>query len=306
MVTPNTVDMKLVECVPNFSEGKDKDKVDKIVQEISSVRGVKILDSEMDSNHNRSVITFICDPQVAVEAAFRGIKKASEIIDMNKHKGEHPRFGAADVIPFIPVSEMTIDECSQLAVKLGERVGEELKIPVFLYGEAAGSESRKNLENIRNKNFQFEQIKEHIKEEKFIPDFGPSEVGSAGASIIGSRDFLIAYNVNLKTEDLSIGKKIAKALRARDGGLAFVKALAFYLEDKKCVQISMNLTSFRRTPIYRAYELVKMEASSYGIEVIESEVVGLVPMDALIDSMKFYMRVHSFNGNQIFERKVWE
>lgn len=306
MGTTNTVNMKLVECVPNFSEGKDREKVDMIIKEISSLNGVKILDSEMDPSHNRSVITFICDPSLAVEAAFRGIKKASEIIDMNSHKGEHPRFGAADVIPFIPVSEMTINECNELAVKLGERVGKELGIPVFLYGEAARSEFRKNLENIRNKNFQFEQIKEHIKEEKYRPDFGPSEVGSAGASIIGSRDFLIAFNVNLRTEDISIGKKIAKALRARDGGLAFVKALAFYLDDKKCVQISMNLTSFRRTPVYRAYEMVKMEASSYGIDVIESEVVGLIPMDALIDSMKFYMRAHSFKADQIFEKKVWE
>ncbi|MGP6206709.1 glutamate formimidoyltransferase [Cuniculiplasma sp. SKW3] len=298
--------MKIVECVPNFSEGKDREKVEMIIKEISSVEGVKILDSEMDPNHNRSVVTFICDPSLAVEAAFRGIKKASELIDMNTHKGEHPRFGAADVIPFIPVSEMTIDECNQLAVNLGERVGKDLGIPVFLYGEAARSEFRKNLENIRNKNFQFEQIREHIKEEKYKPDFGPSEVGSAGASIIGSRDFLIAFNVNLRTEDIGIGKKIAKALRAKDGGLAFVKALAFYLDDKKCVQISMNLTSFRRTPVYRAYEMVKMEASSYGIDVIESEVVGLIPMDALIDSMKFYMRAHSFKSDQIFERKVWE
>ena len=298
--------MKVVECVPNFSEGRDKEKVHMIMDAISSVHGVKILDSEMDPNHNRSVVTFICSPDIAVEAAFMGIKKASEIIDMNKHTGEHPRFGAADVIPFIPVSETSIKECSELAVQLAQRVGKELSIPVYLYGEAARIESRKNLENIRNKNFQFEQIREHIGEEQYMPDYGPSSVGSAGASIIGSRDFLIAFNVDLRTEDMSIGKKIAKALRAKDGGLAFVKALAFYLEDRKCVQISMNLTSFRRTPIHRAYELVKMEALSYGIEVIESEIVGLVPMEALIDSMKFYLRMHSFTGNQVFERKVWE
>ncbi len=298
--------MKIVECVPNFSEGRDPEKVKDIVNAISSVEGVKILDYEMDGSHNRSVVTFICSPDKAVEAAFRGIKRASEIIDMFSHSGEHPRFGASDVIPFIPVSDVTLKECSDLAEELGMRVGKELGIPVYMYGEAAHIERRKNLENIRSKNFQFEQLREHIKEEEYRPDFGPSEVGKAGASIIGSRDFLIAYNVNLRTEDISTGKKIAKALRAKDGGFTFVKALAFYLEDKKCVQISMNLTSYKRTPIYRAFELVRMEAASYGIDVMESEIVGLVPMDALIDSMKFYMRMHSFKGDQIFERKVWE
>ena len=297
--------MKLVECVPNFSEGRDADKVQKIVDAIKSVNGVKILDMEMDANHNRSVVTFTCSPDVAVEAAFLGIKRASELIDMNSHSGEHPRFGASDVIPFIPVSDVTLKECIDLAVKLGEKVGKELGIPVFLYGEAAKVDWRKNLENIRSKTFQFEQIRESITLEKYIPDFGPSKVGSAGVSIIGARDFLIAFNVNLRTDDMETGKKIAKALRAKDGGFTFVKALAFFLDDKKCVQISMNLTNFRKTPIYRAYELVKMEAASHGVDVMESELIGLIPIEAMADVMKFYLRMHGFSTGQVFEKKVW-
>lgn len=261
---------------------------------------------EMDASHNRSVVTFTCEPQYAVEAAFRGIRKASELIDMDSHQGEHPRFGSADVIPFIPVSEVSLKECVDLANQLGKRVGEELKIPVFLYSDAALAENRKNLENIRHKNFQYEQLKTEIGKGDYIPDFGPLELSKAGASIIGARDFLVAYNVNLRSQDMEIGKKIAKALRAKDGGLSFVKALAFYLEDKKCVQISMNLTNYKKTPVYRAYEMVRLEASRYGIEIMESEVIGLIPLDAIIESSRFYMRMNSFKSNQIFEKKVWE
>ena len=298
--------MKIVECVPNFSEGRDREKVEAITREIAYDENVKILDMEMDASHNRSVVTFTCEPKYAVEAAFRGIKKASELIDMDSHQGEHPRFGASDVIPFIPVSDVSLKECVELANMLGKRVGQELNIPVFLYSEAAVSEKRKNLENIRNKNFQYEQLKGEIGKGEYIPDFGPLELSKAGASIIGARDFLVAYNVNLRSQDMEVGKKIAKALRAKDGGLSFVKALAFYLEDKKCVQISMNLTNYKKTPVYRAYEMVKLEASRYGIEVSESEVIGLIPMDALIESSRFYMRMNNFKSNQIFEKKVWE
>ena len=298
--------MKIVECVPNFSEGRDREKVEAITREIASVGNVKILDMEMDANHNRSVVTFTCEPQYAVEAAFRGIKKASELINMDNHQGEHPRFGSADVIPFIPVSEVSLKECVDLANQLGKRVGEELNIPVFMYSDAAVTEKRKNLENIRHKNFQYEQLKTEIGKGDYIPDFGPLELSKAGASIIGARDFLVAYNVNLRSQDMEAGKKIAKALRAKDGGLSFVKALAFYLEDKKCVQISMNLTNYKKTPVYRAYEMVKLEASRYGIEIMESEVIGLIPLDAILETGRFYMRMNSFKSNQIFEKKVWE
>jgi glutamate formiminotransferase len=297
--------MKMVECVPNFSEGRRKDVVDNIVGSISGVEGVRILDVEMDENHNRCVVSFTADESVAVEAAFRGIKRASELIDLDKHKGEHPRFGAADVVPFIPLSGSSMENCIKLARDLGKRVGEELHIPVYMYGEAFMVENRKNLEDIRNKNFQYEQLKESIKDEKWKPDFGPASIGKAGATIIGSRDFLVAYNVNLNSTDLSAGKKIAKALRAKDGGLTFVKALAFFLEDKKKVQISMNLTNFRKTPIYRAFEMVRIEASRFGITVAESEVIGLVPMDAMIEVSRFYLQLNEFKTEQILEKKVW-
>jgi len=297
--------MKMVECVPNFSEGRRKDVVDKIVESISGVKGVRILDVEMDENHNRCVVSFTADQSVAVEAAFRGIKKASELIDLDVHRGEHPRFGAADVIPFIPLSGSIMDDCIKLARELGKRVGEELHIPVYMYGEASVQENRKNLEDIRNKNFQYEQLRESIKEEKWKPDFGPTSIGKAGATIIGSRDFLVAYNVNLNSTDLSAGKKIARALRSKDGGLTFVKALAFFLEDKKKVQISMNLTNFSKTPIYRAFEMVRIEASRFGITVAESEVIGLVPMDAMIEVSKFYLQLNEFKTEQILEKKVW-
>ncbi|WP_393971435.1 glutamate formimidoyltransferase [Oxyplasma meridianum] len=297
--------MKMVECVPNFSEGRRKEIVDDIVESISAVQGVRILDVEMDQNHNRCVVSFTADQSVAVEAAFRGIKRSSELIDLNKHTGEHPRFGSADVVPFIPLSGSTMEDCIKLARDLGKRVGEELHIPVYMYGEASMKENRKNLEDIRNKNFQYEQLKESIREEKWRPDFGPASMGKEGATIIGARDFLIAYNVNLNSTDLSAGKKIARALRSKDGGLTFVKSLAFFLEDKKQVQISMNLTNFRKTPIYRAFEMVRIEASRFGITIAESEVIGLVPMDALMEASKFYLQLNNFKMDQILEKKVW-
>ncbi len=297
--------MKTVECVPNFSEGRNRGKVEQIVEAISSVETVKILDMELDENHNRSVVSFTVGLEHAVESAFAGIAKAAQLIDLNKHSGEHPRFGASDVIPFIPLSGATSDDCIKLARELGRRVGEELQIPVYMYGDAAFLENRKSLENIRTKSFQYEELRASIVEATWKPDFGPAKIGPAGASIIGARDFLIAYNVNLNTQDISIGKKIAKALRAKDGGFTFVKALAFFLEDKKMVQISMNLTNYRKTPIHRVFELVKLEASRYGVSVVESEVVGLVPLEAMIETAKFYLQLNGFKGDQILEKKMW-
>ncbi len=297
----NTLFMKLVECVPNFSNGRDPEILEDIVRQISSVEGVKVLDREMDADHNRSVVTFIVSYENAVEAAFRGIARAAELIDMEKHSGEHPRFGAADVVPFIPISGCTIEECSELAVELARRVGRDLDIPVYLYGEAAASPSRAGLENIRSKNFQYEQLRERISEEKWKPDFGPAKVGRAGATIIGSRDFLIAYNVYLNTDNKDIGKKIAKALRAKDGGLTFVKALSFYIEEKSQVQISMNLTNFKKTPIYRAFELIRIEAARYGVSITGSEIVGLTPLDAILNTFKYYIGLDGFKKSQILE-----
>ena len=297
--------MALVECVPNFSNGRDKDVVQKIIDSISSVKSVKILDFEMDADHNRSVVTFVCPPEDAVEAAFRGIKCASEIIDMTSHSGEHPRFGATDVTPFIPVEGTDLKECVDLARTLAKRVGDELSIPVYLYSDAALRPDRKNLEDIRSKSFQFEQLREHISEEKWKPDFGPATIGKPGASIIGARDYLIAYNVNLPTTDLAVGKRIAKAMRAKDGGLSNVKALAFSLKEREMTQISMNLTSFRKTPIYRAFEAVRTESARFGLNPVESEIVGLVPLDAIVDTADYYLRLTGFSRKQILEEKIW-
>ncbi|MCL4438140.1 MAG: glutamate formimidoyltransferase [Candidatus Thermoplasmatota archaeon] len=296
--------MKLVECVPNFSEGRNRSVLDRIVESISSVKGVKILDVEMDENHNRSVVSFSVPLENAVEAAFHGIKSASELIDMTRHTGEHPRFGASDVVPFVPLEETTLKDCVALAKELGKKVGEELRIPVYMYGEAALLERRRNLEDIRSKSFQFEELRHSIGEETWKPDFGPQEIGKAGATIIGARNYLIAYNVNLNTQDISTGRKIAKALRAKDGGFTFVKALAFYLEDRKLVQISMNLTNFQKTPIHRVFELVKLEAARYGISVVESEIVGLVPLEALVESSRFFLQLNRFSTDQVLEKKL--
>ncbi|MFG1415907.1 MAG: glutamate formimidoyltransferase [Thermoplasmataceae archaeon] len=298
--------MQLVECVPNFSEGKNKEIVDEIVAAIRSIDGVKILDQEMDPDHNRSVVSFIAAPDQARRAAFEGIRTASKLIDMRKHHGEHPRFGASDVIPFIPISDVTMKDCIEISRKLGEQVGVELNIPVYMYGNSALLESRKNLEDIRNKNFQFEELSKSIGEAKWKPDYGPSAVGSAGASIIGSREALIAYNVNLNTTNLEIGKKIARALRAKDGGLTFVKSLAFFIKEKNMVQISMNLTNFSKTPVYRAFELVRLEALRYGVTVAESEVVGLIPMEAIVEASRYYLQLNSFKSNQILEVRMME
>lgn len=297
--------MKTVECVPNFSEGRNRGVVEQIVEAISSVETVKILDMELDENHNRSVVSFTVNTEHAVDAAFAGIAKASQLIDLNRHSGEHPRFGATDVIPFIPLSGATTEDCVKLARELGSKVGEELQIPVYMYSDAALKENRKSLENIRSKSFQYEELKVSIGDEAWKPDYGPAKIGPAGASIIGARDFLIAYNVNLSTQDMAIGKKIAKALRAKDGGFTFVKALAFFLEDKKMVQISMNLTNYRKTPIHRVFQLVKLEAARYGVSVVESEVVGLVPMEAIVESAKFCLQLNGFKPDQILERKMW-
>jgi len=294
--------MKIVECVPNFSEGRNIENINRIIDAIKSVEGVKVLDTESDKDHNRSVITFIGDPESVEEAAFRGCKKASELIDLNKHKGEHPRMGATDVIPFIPVSDVSMKECVSIAEKLGERIWNELKIPVYLYEEAARTPERKNLADIRKG--EFEWLKENI--EKRPPDFGDRIHPTAGATAVGAREFLIAFNVNLNTNDLSIAKKIAKAVRFKSGGFRYVKALGFEIKEKGIVQVSMNLTNYKKTPIYRVFEAIKSEADRYGVSIIGSELIGLAPMDALLDVADFYLRLENFKKTQILERRIWE
>jgi glutamate formiminotransferase/formiminotetrahydrofolate cyclodeaminase len=297
---------KIVECVPNFSEGKRKEVVDQIVAAILSVPNVFLLDVEMNPDHNRSVITFIGEPEACVEAAFLATKKAAELIDLNKHKGEHPRIGATDVIPFVPISGVTMEECVELAKRLGKRIADELQIPVYLYEQAATRPERVDLANIRKG--EFEGLREEIeKNPERAPDFGlPKIHPTAGATVVGARFPLIAYNINLNTKDLNIAKNIAKAIRFKDGGLRYVKALGFEIKEKDCVQVSINMTNYLQTPLYRVFEMVKREAERYGVMVKESEIVGLVPLKALIDTAVYYLQLDSFKENQILEMRLPE
>ncbi|MCS7250081.1 MAG: glutamate formimidoyltransferase [candidate division WOR-3 bacterium] len=297
---------KIVECVPNFSEGKRKEVIDKIVSAILSVPNVFLLDVETNPDHNRSVITFIGEPESCLEAAFRATKVASELIDLTKHKGEHPRIGATDVIPFVPISGITMEECVELAKKLGKRIADELNIPVYLYEQAATRPDRVDLANIRKG--EFEGLKEEIeKNPERAPDFGkPKLHPTAGATVVGARFPLIAYNINLNTTDLNIAKNIAKAIRFKDGGLRYVKALGFEIKEKNCVQVSINMTNYLQTPLYRVFEMVKREAERYGVMIRESEIVGLVPLKALIDTAVYYLQLDTFKENQILELRLPE
>ncbi|MGI1690179.1 glutamate formimidoyltransferase [Thermoanaerobacter uzonensis] len=296
---------QIIECVPNFSEGRDQEKIAQLVKEVVSTEGVKLLDYSSDKDHNRTVITFCGDAKGVKEAAFKLIKKASEIIDMRYHKGEHPRIGATDVVPFIPVKNATMEECVQIAREVGERVGRELNIPVYLYEEAATTLERKNLENIRRG--EYEGFFEKIKQPEWKPDFGPQEMNpKSGATVIGARNFLIAYNVNLATDNIDIANKIAKAIRFSSGGYRYVKAMGVELKERGIVQVSMNLTDFNKTPIYRVFETIKAEALRYGVNVIGSEIIGLVPAKALFDVADFYLRIENFSENMVLENRIYE
>lgn len=295
---------KLVECVPNFSEGRRPEVIDEISKAITSVEGVVLLDHEMDPDHNRAVVTFVCHPNLAVEAAYQGIKKASELIDMSTHKGEHPRMGACDVCPFIPLSDMTIDDAVELANKLGQRVGDELQIPVYLYEDAATSAKRKNLANVRKG--EYEGIRDSIETDPSRkPDYGPAKMNiKAGSIAIGVRFPLVAFNVYLDTNKKWIADNIADAIRSIKGGYRFVKALGFEIKERDQVQISMNLVNYTKTPIFRVFETIKSEAARYGVNVTSSEIVGLVPNDALVDVSDFYLRFENFTKAQILEEKL--
>lgn len=292
---------QIVECVPNFSEGRRKAVVDAIVAAISEVGGVTLLDRSSDPDHNRSVITIVGDPKAVEEAAFRGIAKASQLIDMTQHKGEHPRMGAADVVPFIPISGVSMQECVELARRLGKRVGSELNIPVYLYEDAATRDERRNLEDVRRG--EYEGIRDSIAKDPLRkPDFGPAKLGKAGAVAIGARAPLIAYNVYLESDDVEIAKKIAKAVRHSSGGLRFVKGAGFLVDGK--AQVSMNLTDFRKTPVARAVELIRREAIRHGTQILRSELIGLIPQEALEDAAAWYLQIKDFDRQQVLERRM--
>ncbi|MCD6472843.1 glutamate formimidoyltransferase [Candidatus Aerophobetes bacterium] len=295
---------KLVECVPNFSEGKRKDVIEAIVDQIRDKKGVQLLDYSHDEDHNRMVITFVGEPQEVKEAAFYATKKAAELINMEEHKGGHPRIGATDIIPLIPLQGITMKECAKLARDLGKEIAEKLKIPIYLYEEAAMRPERKNLENVRRG--EYELLKKKIINPERYPDFGqPILHPTAGATAIGARMPLIAFNVNLGTTDIKIAKRIAKDIRASSGGLMHLKAIGVELKKEGMVQVSMNITNYKTTPLYRVVELIKTEAKRYGVPVRESEMIGLAPLDALIDVSTFYLQLKDFSSNRILEKRIW-
>lgn len=296
---------KIIECVPNFSEGRNKEVIEAIVQEVRIVDGVKLLDYSSDADHNRTVVTVVGNPEAVSNAVFNLVKKAAELIDMTVHQGGHPRMGATDVVPFIPVKDMTMEECVEVAKSIGKRIGEELDIPVYLYEDAAATPGRKNLADVRKG--QYEGFFEKIKLPEWKPDFGPQKMNAkSGCTAVSARVPLVAYNVNLGTDNLEIANNIAKTVRFIGGGLRFVKAMGVKLEDRGIVQVSMNLVNYEKTAVYRAFEMVKMEAKRYGVPVVGSEVIGLVPMKALVDCAEYYLQIENFSAEQILENRIAE
>lgn len=292
----------IVECIPNFSEARRPEVISEIIAAITQIDGVYILDQHSDKDHNRTVVTFVGSPEAVEEAAFVAISKSASLIDLEQHHGEHPRIGATDVVPFVPINDVSMETCIEISKRLGERVGQELQIPVYLYEEAATRPERKNLATIRKG--QYELLKETIvTDPSKIPDFGPRRLGPAGATVIGAREFLIAYNVYLSTNDIEIAQKIAKTIRYSSGGLRYVKALGLLVEGQ--AQVSMNLTNFRKTPLPLVLETIRREAKRYGVSISHSELVGLIPQDAFIDAVIWYTQLDLFGPDQILENKMY-
>ncbi len=294
---------QLVECIPNFSEARRPEVVDEIVAAITSVEGARLLDRSSDLDHNRTVLTYAGPPNAVEEAAFRAIKAAAELIDLDQHSGQHPRIGATDVVPFVPLSGVTMEDCVAMARRLGERVGRELQIPVYLYESAATRPERTNLEALRKG--QYEGLKAEVEtnpERK--PDYGPAKLGKAGATVIGARDPLIAFNVYLTTSEVDIAKKIARAIRQSSGGLRYVKALGLLVEGR--AQVSINMTNFRASPVGRVVEMIRREAARYGVGIHHSELVGLIPQEALVEAAVWYTQLDGFRSDQILETRLYQ
>jgi len=295
--------MAVIECVPNISEGRRRDVIDGIAEALRAIPGLAVLDVQSDAAHNRSVFTLAGD----AEALARGVpllfERSLAAIDLRTHKGEHPRMGAVDVVPFIPIEGVTMKECVELARTIAADVAQRFALPLFLYEEASSNPARKNLEDIRRG--EFEGLAAKMAQPGWAPDFGPAQPHpSGGASVIGARMPLIAYNINLNTNRLEVAKKIATAIRMSSGGLRFVKAMGIPLEDRGIVQVSMNLTNYEKTPIFRVFDLVKREAERYGVSVLESEIVGLVPSAALQQCAEYYLQLEGFSGAQVLEQKL--
>jgi len=301
MITMN----KIVECVPNFSEGRDTAKMEKIIDCFRGKNGIKLLDYSNDIDHNRMVITAIGSPEAMKSVLIEAIGAAVREIDLTRHSGEHPRLGAVDVVPFIPVSNMCMEEAITLAKEVAAEVADAYNLPIYLYEKAASAPHRENLAEVRKG--QFESLSKKMEDPLWIPDFGPSTPHpTAGATIIGARNYLIAYNVNLHTTNIEIAKAIARKVRYIGGGLRYCKAMGVDLKEKNMVQVSMNLTDYTKTSVYQAFEMVKMEAARYGISVAGSEVIGLLPLGVLVDTANFYLGIDNFSIDRVLEYRMLE
>jgi len=295
----------IIECVPNISEGRDAGSIEAIAAAVRSTPGLRLLDVSSDPSHNRSVLTFVGDApaiRAGVSALFRA---ALERIDLRGHKGEHPRMGAVDVVPFIPIRGSSVDECVALSREAGAAIAKDFGVPVYLYEDSATSEPRRNLAEIRKG--QFEGFAEKMKDPRWAPDFGPAEPHpSAGVVAVGARAFLIAYNINLATKDLAIADRIAKAIRHLSGGFRYVKAMGVELAERGIVQVSINMTNFKKTPLHRVFECVRSEAERHGVAIVGSEIVGLSPAEALYAAAEHYLRLEGFSSEQVLETKLLE
>ncbi len=295
--------MALIESIPNVSEGRRPDVLERLAGAIRTTPGVRLLDHSADPSHNRSVYTLVGDAEGVKRATLALFEEAVAVIDLRTHQGEHPRLGAVDVVPFVPIDGVTMAECVALAKEVGAAVAERFGIPVFLYEEAASDPARRNLEDIRRG--QFEGLSEKMTRSGWAPDFGPAVPHvSAGATVIGARMPLIAYNINLNTDRLDVARKIAAAIRHSSGGLRYVKAAGFMLDDRRIAQVSMNLTNYEKTPIFRVFEIVKREAARYGVSILGSEIIGLVPAAAMLSAAEFYLQLERFGPDQVLENKL--
>lgn len=296
---------RIIQCVPNFSEGRDKGKIEKIVTSFRGKEAVNLLDYSSDEDHNRLVVTATGEPEALKKAVLGAMSVAIAEIDLRQHKGQHPRMGAIDVVPFIPIKNVSMAEAVELAQAVAKEAAEKYQLPIYLYEKAASTPERENLAKVRKG--EFEGMPEKMRQAAWKPDYGPETVHeTAGVTAIGARMPLIAYNINLDTSNLEIADKIAKNIRHLSGGLRFCKAVGIELKDRGIVQVSMNLTNYEKTPLYRAFELVKIEAKRYGVNVLGSEVIGLLPMDALIGTAEYYLGIENFSTEQVLEKRIME
>jgi glutamate formiminotransferase len=296
---------KIIECVPNFSEGRNQKNIEKIVEPFRGQKGVKLLDYQTDEDHNRMVVTTVGEPQALKTAVIAAMGCAIEVIDMSTHQGQHPRMGAIDVVPFIPIKNVRMEDAIAFSKEVAQEAAQQYALPIFLYERSASSPARQNLANIRKG--QYEGMADKIKQPEWKPDFGPAKIHpTAGVTAVGARMPLVAYNVNLGSDNIEIANDIAKKVRHISGGLRYCKGIGIELKDRGVVQVSMNMTDYTQTALYRAFELIKVEARRYGVNVIGSEIVGLVPMEALMDTAAYYLGLEGFSMEQVMEARIWE